>query len=363
MAEAHARAVAELLRKEVVEWLGNEKDAKGETPALPKFPLRRPSPAPSRGRSPSRNSGTSRADASPATPRAMGITRFLVDTGCGYNLVSRHAVDKAKAWKDVRKLANPVVLSTAGGVAACLGEIEVLCDKIDEGSFHALVMDSTPSVLSVGQRCADYGYSFKWSSRSRGAYLVSPKGRKIPLVIDGNIPYLEMESIEFAAPGPRETLPTHIIQGFSVGAPGALAPEMTKQDDQDSTSSAEDKETVHGFAADIPDDAPLSIAPAHPGCPGPDPQETDESDVEGEPRVANEQKLRLEATSLQHLLTHMPKNPFCRTCVLTKAQRRPARRKGGLSRNTPLNSAKCALWITGSHATTPAVACITRSTV
>jgi len=36
-----------------------------------------------------------------------------------------------------------------------------------------------------------------------------------------------------------------------------------------------------------------------------------------------------EATSIQHLMTHLPKNPHCKACQRAKMQKKPNRKKGG----------------------------------
>ena len=45
--------------------------------------------------------------------------------------------------------------------------------------------------------------------------------------------------------------------------------------------------------------------------------------------VVPELKLREQAVSLQHLLTHLPKNPYCKASVRAKARRSPAKRSRG----------------------------------
>ncbi len=47
----------------------------------------------------------------------------------------------------------------------------------------------------------------------------------------------------------------------------------------------------------------------------------EEHDVEvGQTPVSHEQALRVEAKSVQHMLTHKPKNPFCSICDRAKAR-------------------------------------------
>ena len=46
-----------------------------------------------------------------------------------------------------------------------------------------------------------------------------------------------------------------------------------------------------------------------------------------EERESLEQRLHREAVSERHLLTHLPKNPFCKACAEGKAFQKPARRR------------------------------------
>ena len=53
-----------------------------------------------------------------------------------------------------------------------------------------------------------------------------------------------------------------------------------------------------------------------------DAEESEEEEIKGR----GEAELRREALTARHLLTHLPKNPFCSACQRAKAQRRGARR-------------------------------------
>ena len=60
--------------------------------------------------------------------------------------------------------------------------------------------------------------------------------------------------------------------------------------------------------------------------PADDPQECIEIPMPARDDVETINRLRREANSWQHLMRHMPKNPFCRACQTAKAQRAQARR-------------------------------------
>ncbi len=133
-------------------------------------------------------------------PRRIGIRRFIVDTGCGYNLLSRDTIERASGDKPLHSLENNVLLHTAGGPVECKTGVNVNCPALDEGKFQALVLDNTPEVLSVGQRCQEFGYGFYWTPWSDKPYLCSPSGQHIELTVDGAVPYLEVPDSGIATP-------------------------------------------------------------------------------------------------------------------------------------------------------------------
>ena len=68
--------------------------------------------------------------------------------------------------------------------------------------------------------------------------------------------------------------------------------------------------------------------------------------VKDAPRERVEAALRDEATSLQHLMCHTPKNPFCETCNRAKMYKYPSRQKGG---STQVEAKKFGDHLTADH--------------
>ena len=56
-------------------------------------------------------------------------------------------------------------------------EAPLIISQLDEATT-ALVLDSTPNVLSIGRRCIDNGYGFVWYPYSHHPVLVPPRGRR-----------------------------------------------------------------------------------------------------------------------------------------------------------------------------------------
>ena len=57
---------------------------------------------------------------------------------------------------------------------------------------QAYVLDDTPSVMSLGKRCMEEGYSFVWPS-GQMPFMVTKNGERIDLTIHDNIPYVILE--------------------------------------------------------------------------------------------------------------------------------------------------------------------------
>ncbi len=61
-------------------------------------------------------------------------------------------------------------------------------DELNE-DIEPFVMASTPAVLSIGRRCMDFGYEFRWPA-GKLPYFITPSGVKVTLIVDDYIPYL-----------------------------------------------------------------------------------------------------------------------------------------------------------------------------
>ena len=177
-----------------------------------------PSDAASADRSPS--AGHARTGGRPAQ---MGSMRFIVDTGCGYNLIGLHYLRSAGALGKLNAMKTPITLNTAGGPSKALGTVRVACDQLPGGSFESVVMKETPGVLSVGKFCTDHGCSFYWRA-GKTPYLLLPNGMRLDLTVEGKIPYLYLGKhggpslVDDAAPAPPAR-----FERWACVAPNAMA--------------------------------------------------------------------------------------------------------------------------------------------
>ena len=116
------------------------------------------------------------------------VKYWLADTGCGYDLVARKHV--AKFTDKIKQTDNPIMFNTANGMTDATNDILLRVEELDE-DVEPYVLDSTPAVLSVGRRCVDFGYAFHWPAGSHKPYFVTPKGKRIELIVQDYVPYVK----------------------------------------------------------------------------------------------------------------------------------------------------------------------------
>ena len=97
------------------------------------------------------------------------------------------------------------MLATANGVTSVDDEIALRVEALDE-TIKPFVLESTPSVLTVGWRCMELGYEFRWPARSAPIF-TCPDGRIITLDVEDYVPYLNSAALSCAP-------------AMSVGKPG-----------------------------------------------------------------------------------------------------------------------------------------------
>ena len=288
--------------------------------------------------------------------------RFILDSGSGHDLISAR---KAERMNLKQRTCDPIMFHTANGSTATQTEAEIDLGTFDMTS-QAYVLDDTPSVMSLGKRCMEEGYSFVWPS-GKMPFMVTKNGERIDLTIHDNIPYVDLGTYECT---PYEChhasrindLLEHAQDGFhelddidDVGRTsrrfhldGESGLETLNEDQNSSRRVKKLKKKKKGRAANRRrrmaspgEEAPPEDGEYEPGTPydGPSGDETDFEDeghgapeeaaegdeddieidvVEGESRVAKRGTLKREANSLNHKLTHRYKNPYCDSCIRAK---------------------------------------------
>jgi hypothetical protein len=121
--------------------------------------------------------------------------RWLVDTGSAHDIVRDSAIRNCPQWKT--EMREPLALSTANGVMqaneVCHLSVPALAIDID-----AVVLPSTPCLLSVGARCMEEGFTFVWRAK-RAPYFITPDGKRIQCEVHNRCPYLSADAPSCAA--------------------------------------------------------------------------------------------------------------------------------------------------------------------
>ena len=108
-----------------------------------------------------------------------------MDTGCGHDLVSKEMAD----GYEKARLSQPLGFGTANGRALSYQSVP-MHSKAMGGAISPYLLPNTPSVLSIGKRCMEEGYSFYWPANEQ-PYLETPSRACIALRVDRNLPYLD----------------------------------------------------------------------------------------------------------------------------------------------------------------------------
>ena len=247
-----------------------------------------------------------------STPSAPGherSIRWLAGTGCPIDLVGHNELSTGEQSL-TRKVGRTRALQTANGTASTLGSVAAKMQDIDE-VVDAHVMQNTPSLISIGKRCVEQGYTFTWPAGELPV-LQGPGGEEIVLDVLNNVPYLPASRCNFSPPSidPPPDIP-------AVPAPSALPRDTIFRAPADG-----DKPVAHE-----PRDS--GIRPAHP-----DP-EPDEGIVEpeGHGPLRSAEDWKADALTLRHMMTHLPKNPFCQRAKMENVR---LYRKKGWSRSRRL---------------------------
>ena len=297
--------------------------------------------------------------------------RFILDSGSGHDLISAR---KAERMNLKKRICDPIMFHTAKGSTATQTEAEIDLGTFDMTS-QAYVLDDTPSVMSLGKRCMEEGYSFVWPS-GKMPFMITKNGERIDLTIHDNIPYIDLGTYECTPYECHQTSKIHdLLEYFQdsldnfddlndigrtsrrVHLDGESGLEMSNDDQDDSQHVKKLKKKKKGRAANRRrrvaspgEEAPPEDGEYEPGTPIDSPLDGEETDfedeghgapeeaaegdeddieidvVEGESRVAKRGTLKREANSLNHKLTHRYKNPYCDSCIRAKMKHFKTRR-------------------------------------
>ena len=305
--------------------------------------------------------------------------RFIMDSGSGHDLISAKKVDRMELPTYDDAVVN---FHTANGVTSSTKRSDIKFEAFDEPA-QAHILEDTPSVMPMGKRCVDLGYSFIWPS-GKTPYMIDPNGDIIDMTVRDYIPYINIDQKKKKGTSSKIAKILNIIsdecstsEGENMmvidGESGDELEDLTdtvRRSDSKLSKKAKvkkvkrkrnktlpevavgsDPDYVEELASydDEPDDrgdeyAEFDDDDGYEPSLGPDAEEgehdveieeipegearEDDDDVidvdeeDGGVRLSKRGTLKNEARSKLHLLTHRYKNPYCESCVRAKMKHR-----------------------------------------
>ncbi len=112
-----------------------------------------------------------------STVKVKKKMKFIMDTGCGYDLISQR---KAQELGIPTSEGNDrMVFMTANGITETKEVANCTVDSFSEVA-KPFVLEQTPAVFSVGMRCMKLGYSFVWPP-GKQPFMINSSGKRIDL--------------------------------------------------------------------------------------------------------------------------------------------------------------------------------------
>ena len=188
------------------------------------------------------------------------------------------------------------------------------------------VMESTPDIISIGYRTKVLGYAYFMLPYSNKAMLIAPSTSPVDWQLEVNTMFNRMYNGD---------VPPIMTLHLEDHVPYMLEPdEKTRHVSCPGASVSVDGPPAQA-AAVMPAEQELDVLPAQAAAipeaeedpPPPAPFEGEGAGPGLITQETKERRLRKEAMSLHHLMTHETKNPYCECCIRSKPQRKP-RKKG-----------------------------------
>ena len=158
--------------------------------------------------------------------------------------------------------------------------------------MNPYVMEQTPAVLSIGRRCMKDGYSFHWPA-STSPYFITPEGKRIVCEVHAFVPYMNHREPAWAGRAAAATA----VSGPTNGQPAKKV-----------RFAEVPADVGGGNAPATPGPTEPSAVTSRPGASPPDAAVDEDVPDDGSKGFPNTPE---EAKTIQHLLTHLPKNTHC----------------------------------------------------
>eukprot|EP00435_Cladocopium_sp_Y103_P024953 s934_g6.t1 len=164
--------------------------------------------------------------------------KFIMDSGSGHDLIARRKVDRLDNETYEGEMVN---FHTANGVTSTSQMTDLNFEVFDE-PVKAHVLDDTPSVLSMGKRCMEQGFSFVWPS-GKDPFMIDNDGYVVKMKVKDHIPYINIDQCK------------------EIGNKSKIQKLMNVLDDDCSTSDGENILVIDGESGDEMIERPTSQGP------------------------------------------------------------------------------------------------------
>ena len=260
------------------------------------------------------------------TPR-----KTIADTGAAVDLIGArdlHHRDKQ------RRTSEPIHFCTATGTTKADTIVQYYSPALGEQvSPHAL--SDSVSALSIGKRIAS-GCEFHWMPKNDDKVgpctLIKPDGEKIEFKVDEHdVPYLMEYWDPTAVPINTDDNKTMIMPAVT---PASQPAEDLQETGRGGPWLAEDDRAARdNKLRSVPKSAGEPVGPPERGNPfeqvakliGTGYSEVDAEEEQDLRRRCDKVFLMEGAKSLAHLCTHLPKNPYCTSCMRAKVYQKQKR--------------------------------------
>jgi hypothetical protein len=232
----------------------------------------------------------------PSEQKQDSTKAWIMDSGAGDDLIDRAHADP----EFIETSKKPITFCTANGPVTIDKECHSQCVGLGI-NIIAKILGNTPLAPSLGKRCMKDGFTFVWN-RFQLPFLIKPNKKVVYLPVRNLVPYFIDDGVNN-----DESLITADVCTFN--------PSLSNS-------------KISAVPA-------LDAPPLPPPSDEPIPEDGQDGSVERGKGNKNKSMHFLKsedyAKTIEHQMTHEPKNPFCRICQIAKAMRVPAR----ATQNTP----------------------------